>query len=249
MSMTRCKVTQLHPAKQIDEQAANWLAKLVSNSLTQKDKDTFQAWCDADPRHHQALLELADIWDELDTLSELAQLMPIENVLDAKANTPSHKLDFVSTITDCLKPRWVPVAALLMITASLFLSLSEFSHQSTLNPPTVLTQVGEKRSMTLSDGSVLTLNTDTRIEMNFSESERNLTLLQGEAHFEVAKDKQRPFIVNVDGVQVRAIGTAFNIQKSLGHMEVIVTEGVIEFDQSQAPFLGTERVAPCIYAT
>lgn len=249
MNYKCCNVTRLHPVKQIDEQAAYWLAKLVSNPLTAEEKTALQTWCKINHRHHQTLLELADVWDELDTLSELAALMPINQALDDKPSAVTDKRTYASGIVDFILPFRIPAAVLLIITGVLLLSINSIPPQSILNPPTLITQVGEKRSEILSDGSVVTLNTNTSIEINFTKRERHLTLLQGEAHFEVAKDKQRPFIVNIGGLQVRAVGTAFNIQKSLAHTEVIVTEGVIELDRTRPLIFSTDTVPPAPIAS
>jgi|GEM_PF-130362 len=226
-------VTQLHPAKDIERQAASWLGKLVSNPLSKEEITAFQTWCKINPCHYQTLLELADIWDELDSLSELAALMPIDQAFDEKSSIAVNGHAYANAIVNFLNSLWAPTVAILIITSVLFLRLDSIQPPSSLNSPTLLTRVGEKRSVVLSDGSMVTLNTNTNLEMHFSTNERRLRLLRGEAHFEVAKDPQRPFIVDVDGTQVRALGTAFNIQKSLGLTEVIVTEGIIELDRTK----------------
>lgn len=101
--------------------------------------------------------------------------------------------------------------------------------------PVVVTEVGGFRRYELPDGSVATLNTDSRIEVGYTESERRVALVRGEAHFEVMKDKVHPFIVSAGGVDVRAVGTAFNVRYRAEGVEVMVTEGKVAVAGPEAP--------------
>jgi transmembrane sensor len=89
------------------------------------------------------------------------------------------------------------------------------------------------RAQTLADGSVVELNGDSRIEVDYSASERRVRLVSGEAHFVVAKNPGRPFFVSVGPVTVRAVGTAFNIRHSPAAIEVLVTEGTVRVEPAQ----------------
>lgn len=91
------------------------------------------------------------------------------------------------------------------------------------------TQRGELRVVPLEDGSVVTLNTDSRLLVRYSETQRSLRLLKGEALFEVAKDVARPFVVEADGVQVRAVGTSFTVSRLPDRpVQVLVREGIVD---------------------
>ncbi len=79
----------------------------------------------------------------------------------------------------------------------------------------------------LPDGSLIRLNTSSQLEVQFSEQERRIELIMGEALFEVTPDENRVFVVEVDGVEIRAIGTSFNVKRS-EHIDVIVTHGLVE---------------------
>jgi transmembrane sensor len=78
---------------------------------------------------------------------------------------------------------------------------------------------------TLADGSVVELNGAARIEIEFSAALRRVRLAGGDAHFSVAKDPARPFVVAVGALEVRAVGTAFAIARDAGEIAVLVTEG------------------------
>jgi transmembrane sensor len=80
----------------------------------------------------------------------------------------------------------------------------------------------------LDDGSVVELNRGAEIEVNFSASVRRVSLRHGEALFTVHKDADRPFVVQARGVDVRAVGTAFNVRLDSNSVEVLVTEGRVQ---------------------
>jgi transmembrane sensor len=100
--------------------------------------------------------------------------------------------------------------------------------------PAYETDIGAVEAVPLSDGSRVTLNTDTRIKVELSESERRVNLARGEAYFEVAKDPIRPFVVNVDDKRIVAIGTSFSVRRDVDGVRVLVTEGTVRVDQSEA---------------
>ncbi len=87
------------------------------------------------------------------------------------------------------------------------------------------TAVGAQRELPLPDGSRVVLNTETEIAVAYTPAERRLELRRGEAHFIVTKDSARPFVVSVDGVAIRAVGTTFNIRRRGDTADVLVTEG------------------------
>lgn len=95
--------------------------------------------------------------------------------------------------------------------------------------------VGEQKTVTLADGSEVILNTGSQIEVLYSENARNIRLVRGEALFDVAKNKERPFVVYAGTGAVRAVGTAFAVQLHHENVEVTVTEGLVELSSYTAP--------------
>jgi transmembrane sensor len=90
------------------------------------------------------------------------------------------------------------------------------------------------RQEKLPDGSILDLNRGAHVVVQFSATERRVLLVQGEAQFAVAKNPARPFVVRAGGVDVRAVGTAFNVKLSGPNLEVLVTEGIVQLSQQTA---------------
>ena len=93
-----------------------------------------------------------------------------------------------------------------------------------------ITDIGEIRHLSLPDGSHMELNTDTRANIQFSNTSREVHLEKGEAEFEVAKDSARPFIVETAFLTAKALGTAFSVRRKADQIEVLVTEGVVQIE-------------------
>jgi transmembrane sensor len=123
---------------------------------------------------------------------------------------------------------WSGLAAALLLGAFLWLR----TPPSTPAPETryATTTAGYERAR-LADGSTLELNTASAARVQFTAAERHVELESGEAHFEVAHDTARPFVVSAGGVAVRAVGTAFNVRFVSGAVEVTVTEGKVAVER------------------
>ncbi|PVM92765.1 FecR family protein [Caulobacter endophyticus] len=90
---------------------------------------------------------------------------------------------------------------------------------------TYSTRVGEISSLRLDDGSQVRLNTDSTLRVRFTNGQRRVELLRGEAYFEVAHDTARPFVVAAGSAQVRAIGTAFDVRRAGDKVRIVLAEG------------------------
>ena len=118
---------------------------------------------------------------------------------------------------------------------------------------TAETAIGALQKLDLPDGSVALLNTDSAIDTAFTATERRVRIVRGEVFFTVAKDAARPFVVTAGTVAVRAVGTAFNVQRHHGSVEVLVTEGRVRVTdaadgRSLLPKRETEAVEPPLLA-
>ncbi|WP_231890943.1 FecR family protein [Methylomonas koyamae] len=99
------------------------------------------------------------------------------------------------------------------------------------------TEAGQQFSVDLEDGSRLTLNTDTALAVRYSDNVRKIELLRGEAYFEVAPNKSRPFVVDGGQATARAVGTSYSVRKQADDLRVVVGEGVVEVVADQAKAL------------
>jgi transmembrane sensor len=196
--------------------AAEWLAK-HDRGLTAAEQDAFLDWLAADPRHGE--------WLALHrrTTGDFAGLMQWR---------PEHSEE---PNPDLLAPprrplRWlapVALAAAAALAVSLTLWRPWANHDAT-------PAVADYERRILEDGSTVELNRGAAITVAYAAGERRVALVRGEALFTVAKNPARPFIVRAGGVDVRAVGTAFNVRLSGPAVEVLVTEGRVAVDHGPA---------------
>ena len=211
--------------RRVDQEAAAWVSRLLSGPLTEAEGEQLRQWCQKSPRHREMLVELAGLWDELECMSVLAELIPRDEVAQrSKRRLPC-------------KIRW---SAGIMVAASIVLAMCllvpELLLPDRASAPAVnriSTAVGENRRVDLLDGSRLTLNTHTELTVAYSGTERRVNLRRGEAGFQAAKDVSRPFVVSVGGALITAVGTAFNIELSGDRIDVLVTEGAVSIERER----------------
>ncbi|MBL4909237.1 MAG: FecR domain-containing protein [Alteromonadaceae bacterium] len=202
----------------IQEQACLWISKM-DRSLTTAEKNEFISWAQQNKLHQEILFKFAALWDDLSVLNELSALFPLEKQKTKRI----------------LKNRFAKYAIAasfiiaVLFTGSLYLEQrlnARTVKQQYVEIKSLSTVVGQQSSFSLSDGSILQLNTNSLVKINFSRNKRLLTLVRGEARFEVAKDKTRPFTVVSGTKSFTALGTIFNVQKNSNRdMELVVTEG------------------------
>jgi transmembrane sensor len=212
-------ITRLNTRAEIDEAAAVWAWRMDSGNVSAADRRSFETWLRKDPRHRRAFAELSDVWSALDGLAEAKR--------DEKIAT------FARTGRFPLRHgrRWALAAAATVAIAT----IGAFWMQSDLEHQTLATAVGQQRSVTLIDGSVVTLNTNTIVETDLRRNLREIHLRKGEAHFQVAHDRSRPFLVHAGSTVVRAVGTAFEVRVlNERQVDVVVNEGRVEV-QTPAP--------------
>lgn len=192
-------------------EAAAWVAKLDSGSVNGDDLKVLRAWAESSPRHREALERTAEVWDDLDVLAACRNLF--EKPVVQRRNS------------------WIAVAvaaSLSVLAVSAWLFTDTFKPESTLLEQSVYrTRLGEQQKVPLPDGSQVQLNTQSRVEVEYTRQERTIRLQEGEAFFEVAKSSEQPFVVTTKHGTVTAIGTAFSIRLEADSMEVIVLEGKV----------------------
>ena len=203
----------------INQQACAWIAKLHGEPSA-KDLQNFRAWMAQSPAHKTEVRQLAKLWGELDVLTELA-------VVQEPLSTQSTSARLFDKVAALIKlPNWNrPLAAMVTATLVAVLALPIIID---INKTTYSTDIGEQELITLRDGSTVLLNTNSSIRVDYSLETRNISLLSGQAHFEVTKDNTRPFKVYAGKGLVRAVGTAFSVYLQPDIIEVTVTEGTIE---------------------
>jgi transmembrane sensor len=189
--------------------AADWLVR-QDHGLTAEERDEFERWLARDARHAAAYRELCETWGLLDQVPASRVPLPLRRI--GMAWWAGAGLAAAAAVVVAV---WLP---------------SWNSASTIAADQRATTAIGGFERLTLPDGSVVRLNTASAVAVAFAESERRITLESGEASFEVVKDAVRPFIVRAGPVEVRAIGTAFNVRQEGDAVDVLVTEGRVQVD-------------------
>lgn len=194
-----------------NDEAVFWAIRRDSGSLSVDDETRLLCWLDADPRRQGSLLRAEAMLSYLDRARAL--------------NHPPSVPDEGSRWLDGLNRRQVVVGTFLSVSLALGAgTLSLWSGREKL----YATALGEIRNVPLSDGSLATINTSSRIAVDMAAGQRLIKLEEGEAWFRVAHNANRPFIVQVGSIRVKALGTAFSVRRRNGLADVLVTEGVVQ---------------------
>jgi len=191
----------------------------------------FAQWLRADPRHAATVARLEQ------TLGLLGELPAFRTQLNTAFDRAAPIVPFPPITAPAVRPtrRWPRAFAWTSLAAAL--ALGSFLGWQALRPPAAIhyttTVAGYERAR-LDDGSTLELNAASAARVQFTPAERRVNLEAGEAHFAVAHDTARPFIVTAGGVSVRAVGTAFSVRLGNHGVEVLVTEGKVEITRDDA---------------
>jgi transmembrane sensor len=205
------------------EQAADWISR-IGRGLDAEEQLQFQRWRSS-PANARALKQLSALWREMDVLRELANVFPEPPVPLPAPRRAWRPLTAAAFAASVLVMVGVGYIAHRQLTARDTPALAS-------RPPAMdfATAVGEQREVPLADGSLLTINTASLVQVvSLGQDSRELRLVRGEAHFTVAHDPKRPFRVNAGGHVVQALGTAFDVQLlAAGALRVIVTDGHVK---------------------
>jgi transmembrane sensor len=228
------KIIALPSSSVIEEEACQWIVKFESDDEpSTQDIQQFNAWLSRSPVHRKILLRLAKSWGDMDVMSGL--MIPLGHSLKPKLKT--FTLTPVVFIADVFRrlssethKMFRPLVVLPLLTIVIMFSLSFLG---TVSSPDVsknmyVTSIGQHSSHTLDDGSILTLNSNSQVEVNYTLSKRIIILSRGEAHFDVVSDPNRPFEVYAGNRMVKAVGTAFSVYRLKNNIEVLVTEGKVD---------------------
>lgn len=203
------------------DEASLWIARL-DKCLSAAEQAELRQWMAADPENKAVLLEMTELWDEMSVLSRLSDLFP-EPV--AQRSEPSvFPFAMAASVTSiAIAAAWFLFAPNPTVTPE-----PRQPHVAIDSYSTYETAVGEQSTVSLPDGTQVVLNTNSRVEIEYTEQYRLLRLERGEIHVEVVKDKARPLSVFVGNQVVQAVGTAFSLEITTEQqIELVVTEGKV----------------------
>jgi transmembrane sensor len=212
----------------IDNQALGWLQIQAERELDADERATLDAWLEEDTRHKGAYIRAMVINNAISQAVSHQDLYPGEDRYALRSDEPDTR--------GVNRRAWLKYGAL---AASLGVIGVGMSLGLTERATTLATSKGEFRRVALADTSVASINSNSKLEVKLLDHKRQVVLVRGEAWFEVAKDKTKPFIVEAGDVRVRAVGTAFGVNRLKDGAEVLVTEGTVEVWTGKAKALLT----------
>lgn len=203
-------------AQEIDVESADWAARIDAGPLSDGQKVALEFWLAGDVRCLGAFARMQAIAAVTDRARALGQSFVPPDV----SRMPSRRILLVGGTA-------VAATALVGIVGMGSFPTSSENYR---------TAKGEARVVALEDGSVLTLNTDTELDVSYSNQRRSVTLLRGEAVFDVAKNPKRPFFVAAGEVTVRVVGTSFSVSKlDASPIQILVREGIVDVSLPARP--------------
>jgi transmembrane sensor len=221
-------------AMTVGEAAAYWLVKHDVHSLSSEEQRAFDVWLASDPAHREAYERTQSLWNDFEQDADPAELRALRTA--ALGVGPAAR-------------RWPRIAALVavgVVAAFSVLNLNSSWHSRSdgvtasaapLATERYSTAHNERSTVTLSDGTVVTLNVGTTLAVGFTPAERFVRLTGGQAFFEVAKNARRPFVVAAADRRVTALGTQFDVRLDPDRVEVVLLEGKVAVDHDSPTVL------------
>jgi transmembrane sensor len=198
----------------LSDAAIDWLVRLKSGHATVDDHAAFAAWREQSREHELAAREAETVWHGVGVAGDRARTLE-------------------------RKERRAKVTRRAVLGGGTLAAVGFVVMRSGVIGPRLfadhVTEVGEQRTVGLTDGSSVFLNANSAFSIKFSAHERRLSLLEGQAAFTVAHDTARPFIVEAGDGQTRAVGTVFDVDIRAAEVVVTVVEGVVAISTDQAP--------------
>jgi len=221
-----------------DLQAAEWVVRLEDRErpISAQEQSEFFNWLMRSAEHVKAFLTIADLSRALDGIDSERRL-DIEKLFPANrvAALPAHP-GAAARLYPSGRPSTSTRIRIGLLAACATLVLAAYGGWKLWAPLTSYrTAVGEQRTLRLPDGSVLNLNTRSRVVIRFSKNAREVQLLEGEALFAVERDPSRPFSVVTQSAVIRVVGTQFNVYDRPDATTVSVVEGAVQVAPAAHP--------------
>lgn len=209
-------------SRHIDENAADWIARLDRGPLSEDESRSLEAWLRGDPRRRGALLRA----DALSMLSESARALGPQFEPRQFVTTEAPAPPIVS------RRKLLAWAGAGGAVAASIIALGISAPAAAA----ITTGLGEMRLVTLDDGSSVMLNSQTSVKVRYSDSQRRVELLYGEAYFTIVRDARRPFLVDVTGARLHATRATFRVRKLDGKpVDILVDQGGIALGATGTP--------------
>lgn len=205
----------------LDVEALDWFVRLQAEAGNPATARGFRDWLEGSPGRERAFARVASVWGAPEFL------VASRNVADAASRVEGERRRQRRS-----RAKQGAIVASLMLLA---FGVARFSEFSLWLRADYVTAVGERRAIPLPDGSTMTLNTGSAVALDFEQGGRGVTLLQGEAFFDVARDAARPFKVSGRFGRVAVKGTAFSVRFDPLADTVLLSRGAVDVSRLSRP--------------
>lgn len=210
----------------INNEAREWFTLMQSGSVSETEQQQLQAWLQANSAHQTAYRQYEMIWQDLGGLANTKELTALRR---SEKLSPGEimrdKLGSIIAGMRALNPKSQFGFALASI-AIFAVAVINFQPEKIVSQD-FATATGEVKQFTLEDGSEITLGAKSELKAWATKKERHIILVNGQAFFKVAKNPQRPFLVDAGETKVRVVGTQFDVRKGSDRIRVAVLEGIV----------------------
>lgn len=203
----------------VRDEAAQWFVRLQEPAVDVEERRRFELWLNEHSQHRDEFQLLQGLWTAADLvprarLQALCEIPPVRR--------KRHPL-----------VRYAVAASVLAV--ALGLGLFSGLNQPTSYTAEFSTALGERRQVALPDGSVIDLNSRSRLQVRYEKGHRDIELMEGEAMFSVAHDSDRPFVVEAGSGKVTVTGTRFDVRRGVSDTRVVVEQGTVKVQGRGAP--------------
>ncbi len=210
--------------------------KSISGEINTAEQNALDAWINESKEHSSLSEDIRTAWDLSASFDESVQFNPSNGFSKFQQQIKAEEAPTAQVFR--LMPRLMQVAAVFILLLGAWFVFD-------MNQTNVYTADGDVLYVSLDDGTEVWLNDGSSVEVSKGFNQDNRTLnLKGEGFFDVARNEDVPFLINVNNAQVRVLGTAFNIESSNKGVILEVKEGLVEFSNGEEKTLvkPTEKV-------
>ncbi len=213
------RLTSNDHGESADDAAERWMARKMSGAMNAEERGAFESWLAASAENRRAFAELERALGRIDAQAEtlLAEEFERQLTRESAAKDMRRKTAFNAV-----------AASLVAVACAGVIAVFLGGERGDVATIAYETKIGQSETIALADGSEIELNTDSRITVAFNDAERSVKIEEGEAFFNVEKDRARPFIVTTGVAEIAVTGTSFNVSTFGDSASVHVLTGVVD---------------------
>jgi transmembrane sensor len=217
--------------RQAAQEAAEWLVRLQSNDTSHGDREAFVDWLRESPVHIAEMIRIGRIHGALAEFQNWIAVPPMDSTTDPAIVQLG--VDIAARPRVSFRGRRQDVRTFGMAAALAALAVTLAMVVLRPDAPRIQTAAGDRRELTLADGSLVDVAPSSSLRVMLGSRERHVVITSGRAFFHVRKDPARPFVVEASSARIRAVGTAFNVERNARGVVVTVTEGQVAVSEER----------------